>query len=333
MGAAQQQHAQTALADAAADGVGQLTVQHSLVEGQLAAVVAACGGELTVHALGADADAHAAQLVAALQGLVPEQQVAVQIPVVVVGGAAVVGLAALEGSADLHQEGGAVLLDDGILPLLRGQAGILILQLLGGDEGDVGGVERQILQLGEHGVQVHLGGTDRRHDGAHDILQIRLVPVFLTDDLLPVPLVHIDGVEVVHILVAADRVHVAVEALAHAEAVVLQGLALPLGQRLDDLHLDAAVLGVEGDLPFDAVQIVVQAGRSLDEERRRHAVEVQRGAQGVGEQPLHGADGALGVVQVQRGRVVFRNDDLAHSRLPLSCCPAPPNRRAESSFP
>lgn len=40
VGAAQQQHAQTALADAAADGVGQLAVQHSLVEGQLAAVVA-----------------------------------------------------------------------------------------------------------------------------------------------------------------------------------------------------------------------------------------------------------------------------------------------------
>ena len=59
---------------------------------------------------------------------------------------------------------------------------------------------------------------------------------------------------------------------AHAEAVVLQGFALPLGQRLDDLHLDAAVLGVEGDLPLDAVQIVVQAGRSLDEERCRQAV-------------------------------------------------------------
>ena len=35
---AQQQHAQAALADAAADGVGQLAVQHGLVEGQGAAV-------------------------------------------------------------------------------------------------------------------------------------------------------------------------------------------------------------------------------------------------------------------------------------------------------
>ena len=124
--------------------------------------------------------------------------------------------------------------------------------------------------------------------------------------------------EVVHVLVAADGVHVAVEAFADPEAVVLQGFALPLGQRLDHLHLDAAVLGVEGDFPLDAVQVVVQAGGGLDEERRRHAVEVQRGAQGVGEQPLHRADGALGVVQVQRGRVVCRNDDLAHGSLPLS---------------
>ena len=41
VGAAQQQHAQAALADAAADGVRQLTVQYGLVEGQGAAVVAA----------------------------------------------------------------------------------------------------------------------------------------------------------------------------------------------------------------------------------------------------------------------------------------------------
>ena len=70
VGAAQQQHAQTALADAAADGVGQLAVQHGLVEGQLPAVITAGHGQLLIHALGADADAHAAQLIAALQRLV-----------------------------------------------------------------------------------------------------------------------------------------------------------------------------------------------------------------------------------------------------------------------
>ncbi len=37
--------------DATADGVGQLTVQHCLAEGQGAAVVTACHGQLPVHAL------------------------------------------------------------------------------------------------------------------------------------------------------------------------------------------------------------------------------------------------------------------------------------------
>ena len=110
------------------------------MEGQGAAVVAASHGQLLVHAFRADADAHAAQLIAALQRVVPEQQIAVQIPVVIVGGTAVMGLTALQRSADLHQEGGAVLLHKGVLTLLRGQVRVLVLQLLRGDEGDVGAV-------------------------------------------------------------------------------------------------------------------------------------------------------------------------------------------------
>src|SRR5699024_10623156 len=108
VGAAQKQHAQPALADAAADGASQLAGQQRLVEGQGPAAVAARLGQLAVQALGADPDAHAAQLVAAGQRVVPEQQVAVQVPVVVVGGAAVVGFAAAQLVPDLHQEGGAV---------------------------------------------------------------------------------------------------------------------------------------------------------------------------------------------------------------------------------
>ena len=243
------------------------------------------------------------------------------------------GLAALQGSTDLHQEGGAVLLYKGVLALLRGQVRVLVLQLLGGDKGHVGGVQGQILQLGEHGVQVHLGGADGRHDGAHHVLQVGLAAVLLADDLLPVPLVHINGVEVVQLLVPADGVHVAVQALAHPEAVVLQGLTLPLCQRLHHLCLNAAVPDVKGDLAFHAVQVVVQAGGSLQKQRSRHAVEVQRGTQGVGEQPLHGADGTLGVVQVQRGCVVLRDHRFAHNSLPLSFRSPPPSCGTGTAFP
>ena len=47
VGAAQQQHAQTALADAAADGVGQLTVQHCLVEGESQPAMVSCRSMLS----------------------------------------------------------------------------------------------------------------------------------------------------------------------------------------------------------------------------------------------------------------------------------------------
>ena len=229
------------------------------------------------------------------------------------------GLTALERSTDLHQEGGAVLLHKGVLALLRGQVGILVLQLLGGDEGDVGAVQRQLLQLGEHGVQVHFGGADGRHDGAHHALQVCFAAVFQTDRLFPVPLIHIDGVQVVQLFIPADGVHIAVQALAHMEVVVLQSFALPLCQRLHHLCLNAAVLDIKGDLALHAVQVVVQAGGRFQKQRSGHTVQVQRGAQSVGKQALDRADGALGVVQVQRRRVVCRNDGLAHKGYPSSC--------------
>lgn len=152
MGLAQQKHGQTGLADAAADGQGQLVGQEHLVEGQLTAVVAAGDGQLAVQGGGVHADAHGGELNGPVQGLVPEEDVAVQGPVVVVGGAAVVGLAGLQSAADLHEEGGGVVLDPVVLPLLGGGVGPQVLQLLAGDEGDVPLDLRQDAQLGEDGL-------------------------------------------------------------------------------------------------------------------------------------------------------------------------------------
>ena len=124
MGAAQEEHTQAALADAAADGVGELTAEQFLVEGQLPAVVTASQGQLAIQGFGADADAHGGDLIGLLEGVVPEQQVAVQIPVIVVRRSAIVGLAGFQLAADLHQEYRVVLLHEGILPFLGGQVGV-----------------------------------------------------------------------------------------------------------------------------------------------------------------------------------------------------------------
>ena len=119
-----QQHAQTGLTDAAADGQRQLPRQQHPVEWESAPIVAAAGGELAIQRRLVHSNAHGGDLEAPLQHRVPQQDVAVEPPVVVVRRTAVVGLAgALQVSADLHEKYRVVLPADGILPLLGVRSG------------------------------------------------------------------------------------------------------------------------------------------------------------------------------------------------------------------
>lgn len=79
-----------ALADAAAHGQGQLAIQQHLVEGERAAVVAAGDRQLGVEGLGVDADTHGRDLERMAEHFVPVEDIAVELPIVIVGGAAVV---------------------------------------------------------------------------------------------------------------------------------------------------------------------------------------------------------------------------------------------------
>ena len=76
---------------------------------------------------------------------------------------------------------------------------------------------------------------------------------------------------------------------------------------------------VKPDGPLDAVEVVVQAARRLDEQRRRHALEVQREAQLLLEQILDKADRLLRIIEAEARAVPLRNPNLVHenhSRLP-----------------
>ena len=83
-----------------------------------------------------------------------------------------------------------------------------------------------------------------------------------------------------HRFVAPDGVHVGVKALALIEVVLAQRPALPLGQRLHNLALRAVHGGnIKGDRALDAVQVIVETGVGAHEQRRGHALEIQRRAQ------------------------------------------------------
>ena len=300
------------------------------MERQLGARFAARRDELRSERLRIDADAHAADLQRRAERLVPEQQVAVQLPVVVVGRAAVVRPAALQRAADLLDEHGAVLARDHVLALLRREVRVAVLELLLGDEEHIAAQLRR--KAGELPLQLVERAADRADDPAHRILEELGRAHLAVDHLFPVPLVDVDRVEVVELLVAADRIHIRHKAVADEKAVVVQRQPLPLRQRVHDLRVQRGGGDVERDRALDAVQVVVQAGRRVDKQRRGHALQVQCGADFDEENIFDQADRLLRLIKAEARRITFRNGNPVHNNHPFFCKirtpPAPRHKAA-----
>ena len=89
-------HAKTRLTDTAANGKRKLIIEKHPVEGEGATVITARERQLTVERFTVNTDSHRGDLKGAVKHLVPEEKVAVELPVIVVGSASVVGLSALQ---------------------------------------------------------------------------------------------------------------------------------------------------------------------------------------------------------------------------------------------
>ena len=308
--AADHQHAQAGLADAAADREGEFSFEQHLVEGEGAAVVTARDRELSVEGGAVHADAHRRDFECTAERLVPEEEVAVELPVVVVGRAAAVRFARLQRPADLRDEGGRVLSDEGGLALFGGKLGPAVLELLRRDEGDL--ARKGDGDLREFALERFAHVAHGVHDGAHRRIQKVGAAVLAGDDLLPIPLVDVDGVEIVERLVAADGVHVGIQPFVHLKAVLFERQPLPFGEGVHDLPLLADGGDVEGDGAFGAAQVVVEAGVGGDEEGRGDALQAQGALEFGLEAVFDIADGALQIVAAQRGTVSFGDDDAVH---------------------
>ena len=152
-------------------------------------------------------------------------------------------LAARELVADLHDTHGAFLAADQILALLGGLVGIHCFQLVSRDEEDV--VRKDLFNVIVADRHVLLSLSEDAVDAAYDILKRVHIALISGDDLLPVPLVDVDGVDVVRHFVAADRHHVGVEPFTDAEAVFAEGVSLPFGERVDDFRHLACLLDIK----------------------------------------------------------------------------------------
>ena len=225
MGAAHHEHTEAGLTDTAADGEGKLTCEKRLVEGKRASVIAARYGKLTVESRRIHTNSHRGDLKRAAQGIVPENEVTVEGPVIVVGRAVAVRLAIFQLVADLHNEYRLMLVNEEIFALVGSGVRIHILKLLSRDKRHV--ALELLRKLGEAHVKSVCRVADRSDNCADDEFQVIEIAVFLADYLLPVPLVNVNGVNVVKLLVATDRVHVGIKALTELETVFAQRLTLP----------------------------------------------------------------------------------------------------------
>ena len=97
-------------------------------------------------------------------------------------------------AAYTYNEYGTILLGNGMLALLGSEVGVHLHQLLGVDEVNLLGQRR--LQLGVHLIYHILGAQHGGIDALYNLLEELHVAVLFADDALPVPLVHIERVQV-----------------------------------------------------------------------------------------------------------------------------------------
>ena len=272
---AHQEHAEPGLADAATHGQRQFPGKQHLVERQFATIIAACQRQLTVQGFGAHANAHGRDFKCTVKNRVPEQDISVEIPVVIVRCTSIVWLSGAEFSADALDKDGSVFFCKAVLPLLRRQIRPAVLKLLSGNKRHIAVVKRHTHQLRILAANRKLCITDAAHNAAYRLMQQMLIARFLGNDLFPVPLVHVDRMQIVKLFIPTNGIHVCIDALARMDVIAIQRHALPFGQGMYNLTLGFRCRNVEAHGAFNSVQVVVEAGAGIDEQRSRNPLQIK----------------------------------------------------------
>ena len=161
-------------------------------------------------------------------------------------------LAGLQHVADLHDADSALCFGNVVFPLLRAVVREHVFQLLGGDEEDI--VRKDLFYVIVLDGHVFFGFPKHLIYGAHHIFKRIQRAVLPGNDLFPVPLIHVDGVDIVGDLIPADGAHVRIKPFALPEAVFFQRVALPFGKGLHHLRFIFILFpDPEGNGPLHAV--------------------------------------------------------------------------------
>ncbi len=202
---------------------------------------------------------------------------------------------------------GPVLLCDGVLPLLGTKAGIALQELFGRYEEYL--FRQHGRNLRELYVELVLRYFHGLVDAADGLVQEGFVPFLRQHHLFPVPLVHIDGMDVVQVFVGPKGVHIRIDAAAGNDSQLGQLETLPLGQGVH--HLGGSLvhaLDREPHRALHSVEVVVKALPGEHHHGRRHAQQGQLGAQVFLEHVFNGFDGLLRLLNAtEQIAVIGRN--------------------------
>ena len=81
-----------------------------------------------------------------------------------------------------------------------------------------------------------------------------------TDYLLPIPLIHIDGMNVIKFLIRSQGIHICIDTSSRSKIHLSQLHPLPFCKRMHHLRLTGShILNRKGHRPLDTVQIVIKS--------------------------------------------------------------------------
>ena len=167
--------------------------------------------------------------------------------------------------------------------------------------------------LGKLYIQFVLGHLDGFINAPDNLFEELDVPLPGRDHPLPVPLVHINGMEIVQLLVGPQRIHICINAAACGSAQLGELHPFPFCEGMDNLCAAVGqILYREADRPLGAVEIVVDAGARKHDHRRCYAKQSQLGRQVDLEHIFYCLDGLFGIFGGTQEILISGRDEQGH---------------------
>ena len=239
-----------------------------------------------------------------------EQDIPVKRPIVVVRCAAVMWFSIAEFSADLHKEHGFIFACNCGLPFFRRHIRIKVKQFLCCNKFDIPRKFR--IDVGVPRLKCIQRVTNTAYDGTHGVLQRFQISCFAREHLFPVPLVYVNGMQIIQCFITPDRVHVRIKPLSRMEIIAVKRHALPFCKRMHHLRLGLRAGNIKAYGAFHTVQVVVKAALRLHEQRRCNALKAQRARKPILKRSFNEADCILRFIQGHCGTVAVWNDCVCH---------------------